>query len=201
MARQRGIILTPDAVRDGAAQLAPLVGEALCQRRHGGVGASGYVDETDLRGPGPWSSLSRAIGRDGPLLDTRLSATRDLAAAEAFLPSAWTVTGEPPDRLTTDGHDAAPRAMRQGFGNRVTHRTHRDWNHHLEPAHRGLQQRSRPRCGFKTFATAARFWRVFAESRGVLRPQSHRPQALTLAQRRRSHQERLSQVTAMRAAA
>jgi len=53
------------------------------------------------------------------LIDARLSDTRDLAAAEAFFRSAWTVTGVAPDRITTDGHNAYPRAIRQVFGNRI----------------------------------------------------------------------------------
>jgi putative transposase len=35
------------------------------------------------------------------------------------------VAGVAPDRITTDGHDAYPRAIRQVFGNRVVHRTNR----------------------------------------------------------------------------
>jgi putative transposase len=62
-----------------------------------------------VRVQGQWQYLYRAIDRDGRLVDVRLSATRDLAAAEAFFRSAWTVTGVVPDRITTDGHDAYPR--------------------------------------------------------------------------------------------
>ncbi len=70
---------------------------------------------------GRWHYLYRAIDRDGQLIDTRLSGTLDLAAAEAFFRSAWTVTGVTPDRITTDGHDAYPRAIRTVFGERVIH--------------------------------------------------------------------------------
>jgi putative transposase len=74
---------------------------------------------------GRWCYLYRAIDRDGHLIDARLSDTRDLAAAEAFFRSAWTVTEVTPDRITTDGHDAYPRAIRHVFGDRVAHRTNR----------------------------------------------------------------------------
>ena len=127
-------------------------------------------------------------------MDVRLSDTRDLAAAEAFFRSAWTVTGVTPDRITTDGHDAYPRAIRNVFGERVTHRTNRYLNNHLEQDHRGIKQRYRPTCGFKTFVTAADFCRVFDEIRAFLRPQSHRNQPLTLAQRRGIHQDRFAPV-------
>jgi putative transposase len=80
-------------VRDWEAKLTPLLGEALRKQRHGMVGNSWYVDETYIRIQGRWCYLYRAIDRDGQLIDTRLSDTRDLAAAEAFFRSAWTVTG------------------------------------------------------------------------------------------------------------
>jgi len=80
------------------------------------------------------------MNRDGNLVDVRLSDTRGLAAAEAFFRSAWTVTGVTPNRITTDGHDADPRAIRTVFGNQVLHRTNRYLNNHLEQEHRGIKQ-------------------------------------------------------------
>ncbi len=150
---------------------------------------------------GRWCYLYRAIDRDGQLVDVRLSATRDLTAAEAFFRSAWTVTGVTPDRITTDGHDAYPRAIRNVFGDRVLHRTNRHLNNPLEPDHRGIKQRYRPTGGLKTFVTAACFCRVFDEIRAFLRPQSHRHQPVTLAQRRAIHQERFAQLMGIMAAA
>ena len=41
---------------------------------------------------------------------------RTWEAAEAFFRSAWMVSGVTPDRITTDGHDAYPRAIRTAFG-------------------------------------------------------------------------------------
>jgi transposase-like protein len=166
------------------------LGEALRKRRHGTVGQSWYVDESYVRVQGQWQYLYRAIDLDGQLVDVRLSATRDLTAAEAFFRSAWTVTGVTPDRLTTDGHDAYPRAVRHVFGEQVTHRTNRYLNNHLEQDHRGIKQRYQVTGGLKTIGTAARFCRLFDEIRAFLRPQSHRNQSLTLAQRRDIHQER-----------
>jgi putative transposase len=76
--------------------------------------------ETYIRVQGRWCYLYRAIDRDGQLIDTRFSDTRDLAAAEAFFRSAWTVTGVRLDRITTDGHDADPHAIRNVCGDQVT---------------------------------------------------------------------------------
>jgi putative transposase len=189
---QRGIVFTHEAVRDWEAKLAPLLGEALRKQRHGIVGDSWYVDETYIKVQGRWCYLYRAIDRDGHLIDARLSDTRDLAAAEAFFRSAGTVTGVTPDRITTDGHDAYPRAIRNVFGDGVIHRTNRYLNNHLEQEHRGIKQRYRPTGGLKTFATAACFCRLFDELRAFLRPQSYHNQALTLAQRRGIHRDRFA---------
>jgi putative transposase len=198
---QRGILFTHEAVREWERKLAPFLSEALRKRRHGTAGQSWYVDETYVKVQGRWSYLYRAIDRDGHPIDARLSDTRDLAAAEAFFHSAWTVTGVTPDRITTDGHDAYPRAIRNVFGDRVLHRTNRYLNNHLEQDHRGIKQRYRPTGGLKTFATAARFCCVFDEIRMFFRPQSRRNQPLTLAQRRCIHQERFAQVMGIMAAA
>jgi putative transposase len=197
----RGIVFTHEAVRDWESKLAPLLSEALRKRRHHQVGTSWYVDETYIRVQGQWRYLYRAIDRDGNLVDVRLSDTRDLAAAEAFFRSAWTVTGVRPDRITTDGHDAYPRAIRNVFGERVLHRTNRYLKNHLEQDHRSVKQRYRATTGLKTFDTAARFCCVVDEIRALLRPQSHRNQPLTLEQRRRIHRERFTYLMGIIAAA
>ena len=43
-----------------------------------------------------------------------------------------------PDRVTTDGHDSYPRAIRSELGKGVRHRTSRYLNNRLEQDHRGL---------------------------------------------------------------
>ena len=159
------------------------------------------MDETYIRVQGQWRYLYRAIDRDGHLVDVRLSDTRDLAAAEAFFRSAWAVTGVRPDRITTDGHEAYPRAIRNVFGERVLHRTNRYLNNHLEQDHRRVRQRYRATTGLKTFDTAARFCCVVDESCALLRPQSHRNHPLTLEQRRRIHRERFTGLMGVIAAA
>jgi putative transposase len=198
---QRGIIFSHEAVREWENKLAPHISGALRKRRHGVVGQSWYVAETYVRVQGRWQYLYRAIDRDGHLVDVQLSPTRDLAAAEAFFRSAWTMTGVPPDWITTDGHYAYPRAIRAVFGAHVTHRTNRYLNNHLEQDHRVIKQRYHPMGGFKHSTTAARFCCVFDEVRAFFRPQSHRNQPLSLAQRRSIHQTRFAQLMALMATA
>jgi len=98
---------------------------------------------------GRWKYLYRAIDRDGALVDVMLSDHRDLAAAKRFFRSAKAVTAVIPDRVTTDGHDAYPRAVRTELGSRVRHRTNCYLNNRLEQDHRGIKGRCRPMLGFK----------------------------------------------------
>jgi putative transposase len=197
---ERGIIFTHEAVREWEAQLAPLLSEMLRKHRRGRIGPSWYTDETYIKVKGRWTYLYRAIDRDGNLVDVLLSETRDKAAAEAFFRSARTVTGRVPERVTTDGHDAYPGAIKAELGEEVRHRTNRYLNNHLEQDHRGIKQRYRPMCGFKHGHSAARFCRLFDEIRAFLRPQSQRHQPLSLAQRRRTHQDRFAQLIGIMAA-
>jgi putative transposase len=87
--------------------------------------------------------LYRAIDRDGNLIDTMLSATRDMKAARRFFRSARSVAGFVPDRVTTDGHNSYPRAIRSTLGRNVRHRTSVYLNNRLEQDHRGIKGRIR----------------------------------------------------------
>jgi len=183
----RGLVFTHEAVREWEAQLAPLLSETLRKHRRGRIGSSWYVDETFLKVKGRSVYLYRAIDRDGNLVDVLLSEKRDKAAAEAFFRSARTFTGCVPERVTSDGHDAYPGAIKAVFGEAVPHRTNRYLNNHLEQDHRGIKQRVRPMGGFKSVESAKRFCRVHDEVRNFLRPRSYRNEILSLAQRRLRH--------------
>ena len=69
-----------------------------------------HADETYVKVNGAWCYLYRAIDREGNLVEVRLSEKRDMAAAQAFFAQAG---GRPaaPEQVTTDGHDAYPRAI------------------------------------------------------------------------------------------
>ena len=138
----RGLVFSYEAVRDWEAKLTPALAENLRRRRKNKVDRSWYVDETYIRVRGGWRYLYRAIDRAGALVDVMLSEHRDLAAAKAFFRSAKAVTGVTPDRVTTDGHDAYPRAIRTELGRHVRHRTSRYLNNRLEQDHRGIKGES-----------------------------------------------------------
>jgi len=108
-----------------------------------------------IRVHGRWKYLYRAIDRDGALVDAMLSEYRNLAAAKRFFRSAKAVTGVIPDRVTTDGHDAYPRAIRLELGSCVWHRTNSYLNNRLEQDHRGIKGRCRPMLGFKSVPSVA----------------------------------------------
>jgi putative transposase len=125
---------------------------------------------------GRWCYVYRAIDRSGALVDVLLSEHRDMAAAKAFFRSAKAVAGVTPDRVTTDGHDSYPRAIRTELGKQVRHRTSRYKNNGLEQDHRGLKSRYRPMQGFKCPRSAARFCRGYDELRNFLRLRSRHNQ-------------------------
>jgi transposase-like protein len=94
------------------------------------------------------------------------------------------VTGVIPDRVTTDGHDSDPRAIRTMLGQGVRHRTSRSLNNRLEQDPRGIKGRSRPMRGFKGPRSAARFCRAYDELRNFLRVRSHHHQHVPADRRR-----------------
>src|SRR5919202_81221 len=166
----RGLVFSHEAVREWEAKLTPALAEQLRRRRRGRAGRGWYVDETYVKVGGRWCYLYRAIDRSGALVDVLFSEHRDMAAAEAFFRSAKAVTGVTPERVTTDGHDSYPRAIRTELGKGVRHRTSAYKNDRLEQEHRGVRGRTRCMRGFKSFASAERFCRSYDELRNFLRP-------------------------------
>ena len=193
----RGFKVSHECVRQWEGKLLPVIGEELRKRRHGRGRSSGqscYVDETYLKVHGRWCYLYRAIDRDGNLIDTMLSATRDMIAAKRFLRSARSVTGFVPDRVTTDGHNSYPRAIRSTLGRTVRHRMNAYLNNRLEQDHRGIKGRIRCMRGFKEHDAASRFCREHDELRNFLRSRSRHNQHVSAARRRRRllHQARIA---------
>ena len=91
--------------------------------------------------------------------------------------------------MTTDGHDAYPRAIRRLRG-RVQHRCSRYLNNRIEQGHRAIKQRYYPMRGFGSFAAAARFCLAHDELRDYLRPHATTGEHLSLSAQRRIFQER-----------
>src|SRR5438270_4325784 len=118
----RGFEFTHEAVREWEERFAPLLTEQIRRKRKGKVGQRWYVDETYLKVKGKWCYLYRAIDRDGNLVDSMLSSTRDMAAAQRFFESALSIAEQAPQQVTTDGHPSYPRAIQEVLGPEVEHR-------------------------------------------------------------------------------
>jgi transposase-like protein len=131
---------------------------------------------------GRWSYLYRAIDRDGNLVDSLLSATRDLKAAQRFFRGARAIVGHAPDRVTTDGHEAYPRAIRRTLDRKAVHRRSRYWNNRLDQDHRGIKQRYYPMRGVGSFEAAARFCIAHDELHDYLRSRQKMGEDLSLAE-------------------
>jgi len=184
----RGFTVSHESIRRWEAKLLPVMGEELRKRRHGTgrrSGQSWYADETYLKVQGQWCYLYRAIDRDGNLIDTMLSPTRDMKAAQRFIRSARSVAGFVPDRVTTDGHNSYPRAIRSTLGCSVCHRTNVYLNSGLEQDHRGIKGRIRCMRGLKEHNAADRFCREHDELRNFLRSRSRHNQYVSATRRRR----------------
>ncbi len=128
----RGRVFSHEAVRDWAARCAPLLAARLRAKRRGQAGSTWHADETDVKGNGAWWYFYRAIDRAGHLVEALLREQRDMAAAQQCCAAALAATGHAPTHVTTDGHDAYPRALRETLGDGVFHRTSRDNNKRIE---------------------------------------------------------------------
>src|SRR6266700_4249746 len=181
----RGIAFTYEAVRDWEARFAPLIADQLRRKRRGQVGTSWQVDETYVKVHGKWCYLYRAIDRDGNLVDSMLSEKRDMASAKRFFKGAREVVGHKPEKVTTDGHDSYPRAIRRILGRKVVHRTSKYLNNRMEQDHRGIKQRYYPMRGFGNFQSASRFCRAFDEQRDYFRYRTRPKQVVPLPEQRR----------------
>ncbi len=197
----RGFVFSHEAVRDWEARFAPLLTDRLRAKRRGQGGATWHADETYLRVDGRWCYLYRAIDREGNLVEALLSEKRDMAAAQRFFAAALEIVGHAPAQVTTDGHDAYPRAIRETLGDAVSHRTSRYKNNRLEQDHRGVKQRYYPMRGFGSFVSAARFCSAFEEQRQYFRAQARSDEPVSLAERRRRFHRRWAAVLAELAAA
>ncbi|HSH82598.1 MAG TPA: IS6 family transposase [Herpetosiphonaceae bacterium] len=166
---ERGFEFSHEAVRAWEVRFAPIVTDKLRAKCKGQAGRSWHVDETYIRVGGVWKYLYRAIDRNGNLVDSMLSEHRDMNAAKQFFKSALEITEQAPERVTTDGHDSYPRAIRETLGEEVTHRCNRYLNNRIEQDHRGVKQRYYPMRGFGNFDAAARFCPAFDEQRQFFR--------------------------------
>ena len=179
---ERGIVFTHEAVREWEERFAPLLAERLRTRRRGKAGRNWYVNETCVQAHGRPCYLYWAIDRDGNLVDSMLSEHRDMDAARRFFVQAIEVVGHGPAQVTTDGHAAYPRAIRETAGEGVERRCSQYLHNRLEQDHRGIKERCRPMRGFGSFHAASRFCRAFDEVRDHFRSRRMMGEVVPLAE-------------------
>jgi len=104
MMAERGLSIAHTTITGRVQRYAPEF-EKRWRRFAGAVGRSSRVDETYLKIRGKRFYRYRAVIGAGRTVDFRVSAKRDLAAAEAFLREAI--------KITLDGYAAPHRAVRE----------------------------------------------------------------------------------------
>jgi putative transposase len=192
----RGFTFTHEIVREWEERFAPLLTARLRAKRHGKAGTKWHADETYVKVQGRWCYLYRAIDADGNLVDSMLSATRDMSAAQRFFTRARAVVGQSPVKVTTDGHDAYPRAIRETLGAAVAHRCSRYPNNRIEQDHRGIKGRYHPMRGFGSFVSAARFCSVHDELRDYFRSRTKIDEVIPLGIQREQYCARMAALRA-----
>ena len=180
----RGFVFTHETVRDWEERFGPIFTDELRAKRKGKMGKIWHVDETYVKVKGRWCYLYRAMNQDGNLVDSRLSAKRDMAAAKPFFAQAQAVAEDTPERVVTDGRTSYPRAIAEVLGPEVAHQQVGCVANPIEQDHRGIKQRYYPTLGFNHFDAAQRFCRMIDEVRDFFRPRQRRGQFVSLAQRR-----------------
>ncbi len=80
-----------------------------------------------------------------------------MEAAKRFFTHARAMVGHAPEKVTADGHDAYPRAIREALGPEVQPRSSHYMNNRMGRDCRGIQQRYYLMRGVGSFDAAARF--------------------------------------------
>lgn len=124
-----------------------------------------------------------------------------MEAAKRFFKQAKEVVGHKPTKVTTDGHDSYPRAIRRILGRKVVHRTSRYLNNRMEQDHRGIKQRYYPMRGFGSFQSASRFCQAFDEQRDYFRVSTKPKEAVALPEQRRMFRQRFGALESLLMAA
>lgn len=191
---ERGFEFTHEAVREWEERFAPLLADQVRRKRKGKASKFWQVDETYIKVQGKWRYLYRATDDDGNLVDSMLSEKRDLEAAKAFFRRALAAVGATPERVTTDGHTAYPRAIREVLGPAVVHQVSPGLNSRMEQDHRGVKQRYYPMQGFGAFASAKQCCEAFDEVRGFFRARRFMTEPVSLSRRRQQFKGRMQQL-------
>ena len=198
---ERGFAFSHETVRAWETLVAPLLTEQLRARRKGKAGPKWHADETYVKVSGVWCYLYRAIDADGNLAASMLSERRDMDAARRFFSHSLEVLGHAPAKVTTDGHDAYPRAIREILGKGVAHRCSQYLNNRIEQDHRSIKGRYGSMRGFGSFASAAYFCTAHDELRDYFRHRTRMHEVVPLGVQREQYRAHSAALRTMLGAA
>jgi len=149
---ERGVRVDPSTIFDWVQQFTPLSQEAARPHRSR-VGQRWSLDETYIRISGRWCYAFRAIDEEGQVIDVYVSATRDTAAATAFLTRAVESTAVRPSLAMTDKAAIYPPALAAVLPE-VEHIRGKLCQQRIERDHQHLKGRIRSMRGFQTLPCA-----------------------------------------------
>ena len=156
---ERGIDVDPATINRWVVKFGPEIAKRSYSRRCY-RGLDWYVDETYVRVGGKWRYLWRAVDQHGQVIDFRLTAKRNVSAANAFIRQAHeTVRIYAPMSITTDKAPTYKRVIadlnRYCFpGEEVIHVTRKGLNNRIESDHAALKRITAPGKGFQSLRTA-----------------------------------------------
>jgi IS6 family transposase len=159
MLKERGVEVDHATIARWVQVYGPEI-ERRLRRQSSWVSSSWRVDETSVKIKGKVHWLYRAVDAKGNSVDFFLSQTQDKQAALAFFEKSLKKPSNPdPEKITTDGHQAYPWAIKdlkkaKKLKKKVWHRTSKYLNNRIESDHARFKQKLKPMRGFKTFESA-----------------------------------------------
>ncbi|ADM09305.1 transposase [Parvularcula bermudensis HTCC2503] len=156
---ERGITVDASTVYRWVRKFGPEIAKRS-QKHRGWRGLGWHVDETYLRVGGRWCYVWRAVDQRGRLIDFRVTARRNTAAAKAFIRQARDKARlYPPLSIVTNKAPTYAKVMKninaQMLPNEAIMHIDQKWqNNRIESDHAALKQRLNPMRGFKTLSSA-----------------------------------------------
>lgn len=157
---ERGVVVDRSTIYRWVQKFGPELAKRTDRHRRW-ISLAWHVDETYVRVGGKWRYLWRAIDSHGQLIDFRLTARRDAAAAKAFLRSAiQRVRLHRPMTICTDKAPTYRKVIREEnrrydpHFDSITH-VDRKWrNNRIESDHAALKRLLGYRQSFRSLRTA-----------------------------------------------
>jgi putative transposase len=187
MMLERGIIISPETVRQWCAKFGQTYANGL-RRRRGRPGDKGHLDEVFIKIGGKTHYLWRAVDHEGSVLDILVTSRRDAKAATRFFRKLLKGLTYVPRVLVIDklaSYGVAHRRLIPG----VEHRRSNYLNNRAENSHQPTRARERAMRRFRSPGGAQRFLSAFFGISPHFRPRRHR---LTAKEYRREMQTRFT---------